>query len=285
MFATGLIVFRETLEAALFIGIIAASTRGLLNRSRWLALGVAVGGFGSLLMASAIGEISSWADGVGQEIVNAAILGTALAMLAWHCIWVSPNAHHMVQDAKRLGSMAAQGERSLWAVAVAVALCVLREGAETVLFVAGLMSSPDVSGVGMAVGAVLGLALGCLAGWLIYAGLGKVRPQYLFGITNVLIVLLAGNLASQLAKTANQADWISTLGESAWDISWLISNESALGMVLHGLIGFDANPSQMQVISYLATTVLIWLAASHMKNRLAPNRPSGVGVTPIHQPF
>ena len=267
MFATGLIVFRETLEAALFIGIIAASTRGLLNRSRWLALGVAVGGFGSLLMASAIGEISSWADGVGQEIVNAAILGTALAMLAWHCIWVSPNAHHMVQDAKRLGSMAAQGERALWAVAVAVGLSVLREGAETVLFVAGLMSTPDAGGAGMAVGAALGLALGCLAGWLMYAGLGKIRPRYLFDVTNVLIVLLAGNLASQIAKTANQADWISVFVEPAWDLSWLIPNESALGMVLHGLFGFDANPSQMQLICYLGTAALIWLAAKHTKNR------------------
>jgi len=201
MFATGLIVFRETLEAALFIGIIAASTRGLLHRERWLAMGVAAGGLGSLVLASAIGEISSWADGVGQEIVHVAILGTALAMLAWHCIWVSPNAHHMVQDARRLGALATQGGRSLWAVAVAVAMSVLREGAETVLFVAGLMSAPDMGGADMAVGAALGLTVGCLAGWLIYAGLGRIRPRYLFDITNVLIVLLAGNLASQMAKS------------------------------------------------------------------------------------
>jgi len=270
MFATGLIVFRETLEAALFIGIIAASTRGLLNRSRWLALGVAVGAFGSLVMASAIGAISSWAEGVGQEIVSATILGTALVMLAWHCIWVSPHAHQTVQDAKRLGKLAAQGEGSLWALALAVALSVLREGAETVLFVAGLMSSPDASEIGMAVGALLGLSLGCFAGWLIYAGLGKVRPQYLFGVTNGLIVLLAGNLASQIAKTANQADWISSFSESAWDVAWLVSNDSILGMVMHGLIGFDANPTQLQLIFYAATTTSIWWATAHMKNRLAP---------------
>jgi high-affinity iron transporter len=270
MFATGLIVFRETLEAALFIGIIAASTRGLLNRSRWLALGVAVGAFGSLVMASAIGAISSWADGVGQEIVSATILGTALVMLAWHCIWVSAHAHQTVQEAKRLGKLAAQGEGSLWALALAVALSVLREGAETVLFVAGLMSSADANEVGMAVGALLGLSLGCFTGWLIYAGLGRIRPQYLFGVTNGLIVLLAGNLASQIAKTANQADWISSFSESAWDVAWLVSNDSFLGMVMHGLIGFDANPSQLQLIFYAATTVSMWWATAHMKNRLSP---------------
>ncbi|NBW25367.1 MAG: hypothetical protein EBR89_08075 [Betaproteobacteria bacterium] len=96
-----------------------------------------------------------------------------------------------------------------------------------------------------------------------------------------LLVLLAGNLASQIAKTANQADWISAFSETAWDVSWLISNDSALGMVLHGLIGFDANPTQMQLISYLATTVLIGAAATHMKNRSATARLSGVA--PVHQ--
>jgi hypothetical protein len=59
-------------------------------------------------------------------------------------------------------------------------------------------------------------------------------------------------------------------------VSWLISNDSALGMVLHGLIGFDANPTQMQMISYLATTVLIWVAGTHMKNRAAASQLSGV---------
>ena len=273
MFATGLIVFRETLEAALFIGIIAASTRGLLHRERWLALGVAAGGLGSLVLASVIGEVSSWADGVGQEIVHVAILGTALAMLAWHCIWVSPNAHHMAQDARRLGALATQGERALWAVAVAVAMAVLREGAETVLFVAGLMSAPDMAGADMAAGAALGLALGCLAGWLIYAGLGRIRPRYLFGVTHLLIVLLAGNLASQMAKIANQADWVSALADPAWDLSAYLPDGSATAMVLHGLIGFDANPSQMQLIAYLGTATLIGCAA-----HVASARVRGQGV-------
>ena len=34
MFATALIVFRESLEAALFVGILAAATRGLVNAAR-----------------------------------------------------------------------------------------------------------------------------------------------------------------------------------------------------------------------------------------------------------
>jgi high-affinity iron transporter len=235
MFGTGLIVFRETLEAALFVGIVAASTRGVIDRSRWLSFGVAAGAFGSVLTASAMGRISSWADGIGQDIVSLCILVIALCMLAWHCIWVSPNSSQMVQDAKQIGASTSKGNQTLWALAIAVALSVLREGAETVLFVSGLITGSSES-------------------------LGAI------------ILMLAGSLASQLAKTANQADWISLFGEQAWDISALLPNNSAIGMVLHGVIGFDASPTQLQVLFYLGATSLIWIAARQVKLLISQRR-------------
>jgi len=272
MFGTGLIVFRETLEAALFVGIVAASTRGVIDRSRWLSFGVAAGAFGSVLMASAMGRISSWADGIGQDIVSLCILVIALCMLAWHCIWVSPNSSQMVQDAKQIGASTSKGNQSLWALAIAVALSVLREGAETVLFVSGLITGSSESLGAIISSVAIGLTLGTLAGWLIYEGLGRVKPQRLFAVTNILILMLAGSLASQLAKTANQADWISLFGEQAWDISALLPNNSAIGMVLHGVIGFDASPTQLQVLFYLGATSLIWIAARQMKLLISQRR-------------
>ena len=275
MFGTGLIVFRETLEAALFVGIVAASTRGVIHRTRWLSFGVAVGASGAMLMAKAMGQISNWADGMGQDIVTLCILSIALCMLAWHCIWVSPNSNQMIQDAKQIGASTSQGDQTLWALAVAVALSVLREGAETVLFVSGLISGSSESQGAIILSVVIGLAMGALTGWLIYEGLGKVKPQRLFAVTHILILMLAGSLASQLAKTASQADWISVFGEQAWDISALLSNDSAIGMVLHGVMGFDASPTQLQVLFYMSTTLLIWIAARQMK-LLISQRPSAL---------
>lgn len=104
MLGTGIIVFRETLEAALFIGIVAASTEVLAQRTLWLSLGVAMGKLGSVLMASAMGSISNWAEGYGTDLVTACILILALTMLAWHCIWVSAHAKEMVKDARTLGA-------------------------------------------------------------------------------------------------------------------------------------------------------------------------------------
>ncbi len=265
MFGSGLIVFRESLEAALFVGIVAAATRGVMNRTRWLSFGVAAGVFASVLMASAMAQISSWANGIGQDIVTAFILSITLCMLAWHCIWVSPNSNQMVQDAKQIGASTSQGNQTLWALATAVALSVLREGAETVLFVAGLMKESSESQGALISSVTIGLAVGAFAGWLMYAGLGRVKPQHLFAVTNIFILMLAGSLASQLAKTANQADWISVFSERAWDTSALLPNDSAIGMVLHGVLGFDASPTQLQVFFYFGTTALIWVAARKMK--------------------
>ena len=45
MFATALIVFREVLEAALIVGIVAAATRGINGRARWIGAGIGAGIF------------------------------------------------------------------------------------------------------------------------------------------------------------------------------------------------------------------------------------------------
>ena len=269
MFATGLIVFRETLEAALFVGILAAATRSVENRGRWLTLGVSLGVLWALMLAFAMEQISSWANGIGQELVSMAILTTALLMLAWHTIWVSAHAREMSRDARELGRQAAEGAGSLWAVALAVALTVLREGAETVLFVWGLVATSSEGTASLVLGAVLGGVLGVAAGWLIYSGLGKVQHKRLFGITHGLILLLAGSLASQLARTLEQADWLNWLSDSAWDSSWLLANDSLPGLVLHGVLGYDARPSQLQVLFYVLTSLSIGLLARQMRLRCA----------------
>ena len=177
----------------------------------------------------------------------------------------------MVKDARSLGSNAASGNSSLWALSVAVGLSVLREGAETVLFVGGLVSGSSESATTIAFSVLAGLASGVLAGWLVYAGLGKVKPQRLFAVTNALILLLAGNIASQLAKTLNQADVLPYLSDNAWDISDLMSNESAPGMLLHGIIGYDANPMQLQLLFYVSTVLVIYFASRLVLQRV--NKP------------
>ena len=109
MFGTALVVFREVLEAALIVGIVAAATRGIAGRGRWIASGITAGIVGSLLVAASAEAISTLAEGMGQELFNASILGVAVAMLAWHNIWMSVHGRQLASHAGRvMGTVAAE---------------------------------------------------------------------------------------------------------------------------------------------------------------------------------
>ncbi|MFO1219829.1 MAG: FTR1 family protein [Burkholderiaceae bacterium] len=271
MFAAALIVFRESLEAALFVGIVAAATRGLPGRARWLACGVGAGALGAVLLALGAERASAWFDGLGQDVVNIAVLSLALVMLLWHCIWVGPQSRQMAIDAQQLGQSVRQGGRTPWALLAAVALAVLREGAETVLFVGGA-----VTGGAASLGAVLlscsaGLGLGVSAGWLIYAGLARVPPRHVFAATNVLIALLAGSIASQLARALAQAGLVDWWSSPLWDSSAWLASDSPLGTLLHALVGYDARPSGLQLAAYVGVLLLIVVGT-----QLLMRRPAGM---------
>jgi high-affinity iron transporter len=74
MFGTGVIVFREVLEAAIIIGILAAATRNIPNSRRWLVAGLSLGLVGSGIVAAFTDVIASFASGIGQELFNASVL-------------------------------------------------------------------------------------------------------------------------------------------------------------------------------------------------------------------
>jgi high-affinity iron transporter len=271
VYATALIVFRESLEAALFVGIIAAATRELAGRSRWLSGGIGLGALGAVLLALMAERLSGWMDGLGQDLVNIAVLATALVLLLWHCIWVSAHASEMVQQARAVGHSVKQGQRTPWALLLVVALAVLREGAETVLFVGGsLVGSTAVSGAAVLTAGALGLAGGVLVGAAVYAGLTHIPTRRVFAVTNLLVAVLAASIASQLMRAVAQAGFVEAGTAPLWDTSSWLSMQSPLGALLHGLVGYDAQPSALQALAYAAVLLLIALATRW----LAP-RPRG----------
>lgn len=272
MLAISLIVFRETLEAALFVGIVAAATRGLIGRERWLSAGVAAGVAGALLLALLADRIATLADGLGQDLVNVGILSLALAMLVWHCIWGQQHGQAAARDAKQLGTTVRDGDRTPAVLALACALAVLREGAETVLFVLGVTGSSDAAG-GQAplLGIAAGLFAGTTAGGLIYFGLSRVPAQRLFGVTHALMVVLTAAIASQLARALVQVGLVRHWNTPLWDSTWLLSPDSAFGVLLHALAGYDAQPMGVQLVFYVSTLLLISLASRHTRRPRVPS--------------
>lgn len=282
MFGSAIIVFREVLEAALLIGIIAAATRGLDGRGRWIGLGILAGLGLSVMVAGFTDVIAQWADGAGQELFNAGVLAVAVVMLAWHNIWMASHGRELAERVRQVARSVSSGSAELSAIALVIAMAVLREGSETTLFLYGLAAGSHLSPASVASGAGLGLLGGALAGYALYVGLVRIPIQRLFGITSVLILLLASGMGGQIARLLIQADIVGYAGRPLWDSSHLLPMDSFPGNLLHVMFGYEAHPAGLQVAFYLATFVLIALGMAWSRRSFATTSGKGVSPAPTH---
>jgi high-affinity iron transporter len=255
------IVFREAMEAGLIVGIILAATQGVAGRFYWIIGGIAAGSAGAGLVAAFAAALSDAFEGAGQEVFTAAILCFAVVMLTWHILWMSHHARAMTTELRAVGQAVRLGQRSLAALAMVVAVAVLREGAEVVLFLYGLVAGSQTSGVSLVAGGLAGLALAAALSGLLYRGLVAIPLHRLFSVTNGLIALLAAGMAGQAAATLHGADLLPGWGEHLWDTSALLSDDSMLGRAFHALIGYTAQPSGIQFAAWLATLLLLVLCS------------------------
>lgn len=256
MLSTTIVIFREALEIAMIVGIVLAATRGLAGRMKWIVGGFALGALGAGVVAMFTEAISNAAEGMGQEFFNAMILFSAALVIGWTAVWMRKHAREMTAQLRNVGKDVTEGSIPLYSLSIIIGLAILREGAEIVLFTYGMLASGQAVG-SIILGSTIGVILGTAAGVALYFGLIKLSAKYMLRVTSWLLVLLVAGLASQgtgyLISAGYFADWSATV----WDSSWLLSNSSVMGSALHGLIGYNATPSQVEVFTYVATLLFL----------------------------
>jgi high-affinity iron transporter len=250
------IVFREVLEAGLIVGIVMAATRGVVGRGRWIMIGIGGGIVGAAVVAMFAGAISRAFQGAGQELFNAAVLAIAVVMLMWHNAWMARHGREIAAEMRQIGNDVSEGSKPLTALAVVVGLAVLREGSEVVLFLYGIFASGTSAG-SLLTGSLLGIAGGAAFTGLTYFGLLAIPQRYIFSVTSWLIALLAAGMAAQAVQFLNNAGVAEVLGRTVWDSSWLLSEGSLLGRLLHTLIGYIERPSELQLAVYIGTLLVM----------------------------
>jgi len=264
--ASLIIVFREVLEAGLIVGIILAATAGIPGRGAWIAGGIGAGVLGAGTVALFAGALASALAGIGQEVFTAAILIGAVLMLGWHNIWMARHGRELAAQMQAMGRAVKGGERTLLALATVIAVAILREGSEVVLFLTGVKASSHESGTALLIGGLIGVALGCALAWLLYRGLVAIPMKHLFKVTNWLIMLLAAGMAGQAAALLASVDILPSWGDQIWNSSAVLSESSLVGQALHALVGYADRPPGIQIAAYLATLLaLAW--ASHIVGR------------------
>lgn len=259
MLATLLIVFREVIEAELIVGIVLAATKGVPHRGLWIGYGIVGGLAGACLVAVFASEIAALFEGTGQELFNAGILLLAVGMLTWHNVWMASHGRVMAQETHQVGAAVAAGEEPLAALSIVCGVAVLREGSEVVLFLYGIAASGGISAAGMITGGGLGVLAGAGTSALMYLGLLTIPTRHLFAVTSGLITLLAAGLAAQAIAFLQQAGYIEVLTGTVWDTSWLLSDGSVIGRLVHTLIGYTDRPNGAQLVAYLLTLAMVVL--------------------------
>jgi high-affinity iron transporter len=270
-----IIVFREVVEAGLVVGIVLAATRGIKGRGWWVTLGIVLGVLGASVVAAFAGAISNAFSGSGQELLNATVLIIAVVSLTWHNVWMAEHGRELAAEMRRVGTDVSEGRKPLTALAVVVFVAVMREGSEIVLFLYGIV----VAGTDMPsllLGGTLGLLGGACLTALSYYGLIALPTRYIFSVTGILITLLAAGMAAQAARFLQAAGVVTALRTKVWDTSWLLSDSSILGRILHVLIGYTDKPSMLQLIAYVATIATMFILIRWVRS--APQRSTASAV-------
>lgn len=261
MLASLLIVFREVMEAGLIVGIVLAATRGIAGRTMWVLGGIAAGLAGAVLVALFAGTLEEAFAGNGQEVFNAGILCIAVVMLGWHNLWMASHGRQMAQEMKALGQDVARGDRSMLAMAVVIAIAVLREGSEVVLFLYGIAISAEIDLAQMLLGGFFGILGGAALSIIIYRGLLAIPLRWLFSVTSGLVALLAAGMAGQAAALLARDDILPAWGYRLWDTSWLLSDGSLAGRAATALFGYTAQPLGIQLAAWLVTLGVLFFGA------------------------
>ncbi|EAW9117808.1 FTR1 family protein [Salmonella enterica subsp. enterica serovar Chandans] len=266
MIAVILIVFREVLEAGLIISVILAACKGYKINHLVIA-GTTSGIVFSGVLALFTNNIENALSGTGQEVFNAALLLTATAMLSWQIVWMSTKGKKFAEVSKNEVRNILSNDGKNYAIAVVVAIAVMREGSEVVLFMYSIIISTGTSMTAMLAGGIAGVISGISVTFLLYRGLIFIPLRVIFLFSNIILTFIAAGLASQGAGILSSIDVIPEIKDTVWDSSWLLSDNSWAGGLARAIFGYTSTPSGVQVIIWCLVTLLILITSTILKRK------------------
>jgi len=247
---TFVIGLREGVEAALIVGIIATFLRqeGRRDALRPMWLGVAA----AIAICVAVGVALELLDQElpqrQQEGLETIVGVAAVGIVTFMVVWMRRHARDLSGELRaRAGDALASG--SVTALVAMAFFAVIREGLETVVFVLAVLQSaeePALAGAGV----LLGLACAVAVGAAIYRGGVRLNLARFFRVTGAVLVLVAAGLVASTLHSAHEAGWLNVGADTAFDLSWLVVPGTWTSALLTGMLGWQPQPSQAEVVGY-----------------------------------
>ena len=257
MISSFIIMFRETLEAALIIGIL-LSYLNKTEQSKYnpiIYLSTAAGILMSIIGAYIFTSIAGGFEGRAEEIFEGIVMLVGAALLTTMILWMMKQQHSAAIIEEKAERYISKGK--LVSLSLLVFVSVLREGIESVIFLGALNFSSGSS----ITGASLGIITAVILGFLIFMGSRKISLKFFFSATNILLILFAAGLVAHGIHELQEAFLLPVFIEHLWDINHLLHEKGTLGGIVKGLFGYNGNPSLIEVASYslyIIIAVFFW---------------------------
>ena len=271
---TFLITLREGFEAALVVGIVLSCLQKAqaLQLKRWVFAGVLAGVGASVAIGVVLyGSLAAIDASDRPEIalfkpaIEASFALFAIAMLSWMLVWMTQQARSLKTDIEGAVTSALAETAGGWGVFSLVMIAVLREGFETVLFVAAQFSQ----GWQPVAGAIAGLSCAVLLGVMLFAWGIRINIRQFFQVMGVILLVVVAGLVVSALKNINLAielvgmvypqwsNWCNSgadscvLGAQLWDLSAVLPDRTFPGLLLKLLFGYRDRFYELQAVGYV----------------------------------
>lgn len=252
MFVPFLIMFREGLEAALIVSLIASYLKRT-QRSQWLGvvwIGVILAAALCLGLGIFINETTGEFPQKQQELFEGIVAVVAVVILTSMVFWMRKVSRNIKATLERSVDQALQKQGgSGFPLVLMVFLAVAREGLESVFFLLAAFTQ-DV-GYAPPIGAVLGLITAIVLGMLLYYGGIRLNLGSFFRWTSLFILFVAAGLAAGAIRAFHEAGLWNHFQDVAFDLSNTLSTHSVVGTLLEGILGYQETPSVSEVAVWL----------------------------------
>jgi len=267
-----IVVWRESLEAMLVVGVLLAwiarqEDAPRLRRTLWS--GVAGGTLLAVALAFLAYGAQTWLDGEALELFQVGMLLLACVLMTQMVMWMRRHGASMKRELEAGASRAAETGGRL-GVALVAALAIGREGMETVVFLYGMAAErPAGELLGVYGMAALGFAIAALTAWAVARGSRFFSYRTVFRISEVVLLVTAGALLGAAVDRLIGIDRLPTLIDLVWDSSGLLDDGSGAGQILALFAGYRAQPTGMLLLAY----GLYWGYVALRLKSFTPNIP------------
>ncbi len=294
--AAFLIGLREGLEAALIVGILVAYLRKHgrpdVLAKLWSGVGLAVAGALGLGALFTFGAYRLTFQ--AQEIIGGTMSLVAVGMITWMVFWMLKIGGRMKAELEE-GAAHALAVGTGWSIFWLGLISVGREGIETTLLLWGWALQPAAL-----LGALVGIAVAIVIGYLMYRGMVRVNLGVFFAWMGTFLVIVAAGILAYGIHDLQEAGvlpgpfsghpitptdmrtgdvlvgptdgpfWMASFPFGwAFDLTGSIDPSGFAGALLKGIVGFTPQMSWLQVTAwaiYLAI-VLPRFVAGALRNR------------------